>query len=807
MTARLTPERAITAVREYRKKGWRVFPLPVGEKKPDREKGWLKQVEGVTDDNVEELWGRGENVGVVLDPPIVDVDLDCDEAVRVADRFLPPTPCRFTRKSVPGIAHWVYECPGEDNPSKAFTDPVQAARRRSGRDVGKGTLLEVRHKNGYTMFPPSVHPSGEQLTWARGGGWPEAVLFHDLYRRCHVIAACALMIRYWPGPGSRNEATLALCGGLVGAERQTGGSGDDKKPLIDPRVNDIIVRALVEEGGNTDPVSDFNALERTRKTYDKRDSGGDVRIKGWQTLAKILGADGKDIVRQFREWLDILPRSAKNRSSIPLMSAPFSSKIVLEDGGGGSMVPVKGPDNVAVVLAWDESVTHDDEGDGSGGEGPGDDGDDDPVRLPYVYYDEFQRCKMVSDPMPWDHFKNYTHEFPRRWTDHDVLELQSYLVRTWGLVVGKEVAADGVELHAMRHRRHEVRDYLKELMWDKVSRLEDMGTLYFSCQRSEYVRKAFRLWMISAVARIMVPGVQCDNVLILEGEQGIGKSSALRTLAVSDDWFTDAPINMHDKSGAEVLQGSWIIELAELTSMRRAEVNTVKEYISRRTDKFRPAFGRETVSLPRQCVFAGSVNPGFDGYLKDHTGERRFWPVPCGKKIDFTALKEDRDQLWAEAYFLYTIGERWFFTEKDSELQKEFSRVQRSRQEKDEHEDVLVGWIEKKMRELRVPELRFTVHQALHEAFGYSIKEMSERYRKSAIGRTCQRLGFERIGQAKFTRVWSDRDGVETTEEVRSVAYRVTQEMLYAVVEEEVELTRAVDPSRERTGADDDIPF
>jgi predicted P-loop ATPase len=158
------------------------------------------------------------------------------------------------------------------------------------------------------------------------------------------------------------------------------------------------------------------------------------------------------------------------------------------------------------------------------------------------------------------------------------------------------------------------------------------------------------------VARIYLPGAKADCVLILEGPQGLKKSTALMTLA--EPWFTDRLSDLGSKDAAMETKGVWVIEVAELDTMTRAEVGAIKAFISRTHDRFRPPYGKRLVDLPRQCIFAGSVNPE-GGYLKDATGGRRFWPVLC-TTIDIDRLRADRDQLWAEARDRFRRGEPWW---------------------------------------------------------------------------------------------------------------------------------------------------
>ena len=177
------------------------------------------------------------------------------------------------------------------------------------------------------------------------------------------------------------------------------------------------------------------------------------------------------------------------------------------------------------------------------------------------------------------------------------------------------------------------------------SHVSTPGFSYFlGVPDSPFVRAVGAKWMISAVARIFKPGCKADCALILEGLQGLGKSTAARVIA--DPWFSDEIAEFGSKDAAMQLSGVWVIELAELDSMNRAGVDVVKSFISRSNDRFRPPYGRRVTEVRRQCVFVGTVN-GND-YLKDETGGRRFWPVQC-ESIDIDALRRNRTQLWAEA--------------------------------------------------------------------------------------------------------------------------------------------------------------
>ncbi len=795
MAPKLSPKDAIDAAKKYRKKGWRPFPLPVGQKKPDPKKGWKKAEKAVTDTNIEKQWADGENIGVRLDAPLTDVDLDSPEAVAVASRWLSPTPFKFGRSTAGGLTHFMYEC--LDAEVMTFNDPVAEAKNRTITDDSKkikAMLVEIRTGAMYTMVPPSVHPSGAQLKFGPKGGFPEGVLFADLKTRVSIVAAVALMVRYWPTTGGRNEATMSLCGGLVRDEREN---------KIPSDLVEEIIRCVVEEGGNSDPVSDFLAVERTRKTFEKIDAGAKKKVKGWTSLTKLLGSDGKTVVRLFRDWLGILPKHQK-RARSPLLDTSWADKLVIEVLPRGEKIVSKIAGNVSIVLNNDLAFYQSDD---DGAEEVTDEHD------PILYYDEFRRYKMVRDPLPWDHTRNWHKEYPRQWIDTDVIELQTYLAKQWGFVTGDNAIANAVDTYADMNHQHEVRHYLEELSWDKQPRLERLGKDYFDGKDDDYTSIAWKMWMISAVARVMKPGCQVDTALILEGQQGIGKSTALRTLCACDNWFTDSHMDMSSKAGAEILSGAWIVEIGELSAMRRADVETVKAFLPRRVDKYRPAYGRETVEFQRACVFAGTVNPGNDGYLKDTTGNRRFWPVVCGTELNLDGIEEDRDQLWAEAVALYSSGERWWLRKaEDNVMIREFERQQRNRRERGPFEEGLMAWLEIKFHETPSNHLEFTVSQVLEECFDIPVADHIKGYNKKNLAETIERLGIKRahIDRARHYYIKVNNRGREEKSFVFSYQYTVTRDQMYELTDGDIDLKidlTHMNPDEAPQEEDESIPF
>jgi predicted P-loop ATPase len=271
-------------------------------------------------------------------------------------------------------------------------------------------------------------------------------------------------------------------------------------------------------------------------------------------------------------------------------------------------------------------------------------------------YDSFAQ-RVVCDDLPWDQYQKPT-EALTYWTDEDGTRLCAWLRRDWQRsnfdpsVIECERAVDVV---SRGHAFHPVRVYLDSITWDGTSRLNAWLSTYLGAEPSEYHSVAGRWWLISAVARILDPGCKVDTVPVLEGPQGKRKSTAIAVLA--DKWFSDAEIDLNSKDAAQLIQGCWLVELAELDSLMRVEPSEAKRFFSRPVDRVRLPWGRRPVDLPRQCVFVGTTN--LREYLNDPTGARRILPIACGD-IDIEALRRDRDQLWAEAVHEYEDGRVWY---------------------------------------------------------------------------------------------------------------------------------------------------
>ena len=280
---------------------------------------------------------------------------------------------------------------------------------------------------------------------------------------------------------------------------------------------------------------------------------------------------------------------------------------------------------------------------------------DERLRAIDLRYDLMRERPVGNGTVPWDETRKLNNE---QWRDEDDLGLRVWLETRFklsGEVSGARMV-DAITSVAWDNRFHPIKDWLETLKWDGEPRLDTMLVDFLGAADNEYTRAVSRKWLTGAVARIMKPGCKFDYMLVLESpKQGIGKSTFGAVLA-GEEWFNDDMVSMQGKEAIEALQGSWIIELAELHTFSKSEVEHIKAFISRRRDKMRPAYGRRIREFDRQCVFLGTTNE--ETYLKDASGNRRFWPVLCRvNRMDVDKLRAEREQLLAEAVHRYDSGE------------------------------------------------------------------------------------------------------------------------------------------------------
>ena len=251
--------------------------------------------------------------------------------------------------------------------------------------------------------------------------------------------------------------------------------------------------------------------------------------------------------------------------------------------------------------------------------------------------------------------------------DEDLTRIRLELARAYELRVSLQIVSEVVR-YVARERLphvHPVREYLEGVRWDGVERLEQWLVTYAGVEDAPIVRAIGRRFAVGAVARIMQPGCKLDTVLILQGAQGAGKSTLFRVLG--GDYFRDDALDLRQKDAVLSIKGTWIHELAELASTRSRDNETVKAFLTKTVDRYRPPYGRCEVHQPRSVVFVGTTNEA--SFLGDPTGARRFHPVTVVHPIDLAALREDRDH--RSAVEAYRAGEQWWLTAEEAALLRE----------------------------------------------------------------------------------------------------------------------------------------
>lgn len=312
-------------------------------------------------------------------------------------------------------------------------------------------------------------------------------------------------------------------------------------------------------------------------------------------------------------------------------------------------------------------------------------------------------------------------------TDTDIGRAQEWMQRAGLHRLGRDTAHQAVDMRARERPFHPVLSYLQGLAWDGRERLEKWLSTYLGAAPSPYAAGIGSMFLVAMVARIFKPGCKADYMLVLEGDQGAMKSTACAILGGA--WFSDnLPDVTTGKDVSQHLHGKWLIEIAEMSALSKAEDNALKAFISRPVERYRPVYARKDVHEPRQCVFIGTTNKST--YLRDETGGRRYWPVKVGR-VDAEGLARDRDQLFAEAVAHFRDGTRWW---PDAEFERDHIQAeQEARFEVDAWEDTIASFV--------VGKERVTVTQVAREGLGLETPRIgtAEQRRVSAV---LQRLGW-----------------------------------------------------------------
>ena len=582
---------------DYLALGWAPIPILHKSKKPI---GTEWQVRRITEADAGQ-WFNGEemNVGVRLGDVsgwLADADLDCSEAIAGASFFLTRT--RTFGRASKRCSHWLYKtrlAESEDAATIKFMDVQKPAK----------VILEIRIGGGgsgaQTVFPGSVHPSGEAIEWEDEREVTE-VDGEELRCAGARLSSCVLLARAYPDQGGRHEGANVIAGFLC----RCGFSGTDIKLFVDALASVTCQppdkrKDMVRVAGDA-----AEAFTAGRNTYG---------------LPKMVEVFGEPIVKKCVAWLGY---KAEARGAAGARAADARGADGFARGDAGQIL--KGhPQNIRVA-----------------------------VELLGIYL-KFNSFSSQTDISGLDGYGPYL-------DDTGAARLRLLIHETYGFLPSQDLYDQVIGDIAHQNKYHPVLEYLGALVWDGVSRLRGWLAHYLGADQTHYSEEIGKAFFLSLVARIFIPGCKQDYMLILEGPQGAQKSMACEI--ISGKWFSDNLPDVRDhKDVSQHLKGKWLIEVSELSAMGRAETSTLKAFITRTTERYRPSYGRLEVIQPRQCVFVGTTNVSV---LKDSTGGRRFWPLKVGL-MNLEALRNDRDQLFAEAVHLFKSGAKWW-PERDFEI-------------------------------------------------------------------------------------------------------------------------------------------
>lgn len=302
-------------------------------------------------------------------------------------------------------------------------------------------------------------------------------------------------------------------------------------------------------------------------------------------------------------------------------------------------------------------------------------------------YNEFTGMLDVTGDLPWRQVRP-------GWGDADIACAKVYFEQVYGIWSPAKFKDALLAVVSAERVYHPIKEYIEPLAWDGVERIDTLLTDYLGAENTDYTRSVSRKTLCAAIARVYEPGVKFDSILVLNGPQGIGKSTLFARLG--GKWYSDSLSisDMKDKTAAEKLQGYWILELGELAGIKKVDVETVKSFITRTDDKFRQSYGIAVESHPRACVIVGSTNSE-SGFLRDITGNRRFWPVLVKGGTAHSVFEITPaivDQIWAEAIERYKTGEELYLK---GDVAAQAYCAQQEAMEADDREGIISDYLER----------------------------------------------------------------------------------------------------------------
>ncbi len=544
-------------------------------------------------------------------------------------------------------------------------DEYVALTRFFAADWGIDQFDECSYKPNQLMYWPTSPANGEFISKTTQGDWldPDAVLAaHPNWKDCSLLPTSSRESAVRESARKPQEDPLAKSG-VVGAFCRA----YSVTAAMDTFLSDVYAASVVEgrydyipgEGcagvvvyddkfayshHATDPACGklLNAFDLVRthkfKNDDEKKSFADMSefaVKDEQVSALLLQEKQESAAADFEDWTKALRRDRSGALQNCLH-------------------------NITLIMENDEN-------------------------LKAVCFNQLADGMEIKGPVPWQHPARF-------WRDADDAQLICYVDAHYGSFSARNYQIAVAKVVDDRSY-HPIREYLDSLPpWDGIPRVDTLLIDYLGAEDSAYTRAVTRKTICGAVVRVRQPGVKFDNILVFNGDQGIGKSTLISKLG--GEWYSDSLslTDMNDKTAAEKLQGYWIIEIGELAGMKKADIDKVKAFISRQDDKYRASFGRRVTPHPRQCIFFGTTNSQ-NGYLRDITGNRRFWTVRTpgtGRLKPWQLTNEDVRQIWAEALVLVDQGEKLFL---DASLEALSQAEQSAAMEQDDREGLVNAYL------------------------------------------------------------------------------------------------------------------
>lgn len=332
--------------------------------------------------------------------------------------------------------------------------------------------------------------------------------------------------------------------------------------------------------------------------------------------------------------------------------------------------------------------------------------ENDPYLKDKIAYNEFSNRAVVLGKLPWRKDDKLND-----WNDSDDSGLRHHIETIYNVSSPSKVN-DALVIAFENNTFHPIKDYLNSLKWDGIKRMDTLLIDYLGAEDINYTRIIIRKVLVAAVARVFNPGIKFDNMMVLSGPQGIGKSTFIKKLG--GDWYSDSLTTVQGKEAYEQLQGVWLLEMGEMMATKKADIEAVKHFLSKSEDIYRVAYGKRTSRFLRQCVVIGTTND--KEFLRDKTGNRRFWPIDTGvkksnKNIFNGQLDNERNQIWAEALELYKANEPLYLSDEEK---KEAEKQQKNHSEENAKSGIIEEYLNKPIIEnwydLSISEKREYIH-------------------------------------------------------------------------------------------------